>query len=87
MYDRGVGSITPEKELDLDRYKGCSYAIWASTPAILWTAERPQEVGIHVHVHDGHERVEDDTFGVVTLNGKALSRVELIEQMLARTLA
>ena len=37
--------------------------MWASTPAVLWTAERPQERGIHVHVYEDGQYVVDDTFG------------------------
>lgn len=76
---------TPDRKIDLDEYKGCSYSIWASTPAVIWTAERPQEVGIHVHVHDGKTRVEDDTFGEVRLNGAMLDRGTLIQAMIANT--
>lgn len=77
---------TPSRELNLDSYQGCSYTVWASTPAIVWTAERPQEFGIHVHVHSGNTRVVDDTFGKVILNGKPLERSKLIEAMIARSI-
>jgi len=76
---------TPPRSLNLDDYAGCSYTVWASTPAIVWTAARPQEFGIHVHVHDGSKRVVDDTFGDVILNGAPLERAELIKAMMART--
>ena len=76
----------PERTLDLDAYPGCSYTVWASTPAIVWTASRPQEFGIHVHVHDGSKRVVDDTFGEVVLNGEPLERSKLIEKMIARSI-
>lgn len=46
---------------------------WASTPAAVWTAERPQELGIHAHVHDGHSRIENDTFGEVVCKGRNLT--------------
>src|SRR6266705_5350744 len=75
---------TPKRTLDLDQYRGCTYTIWASTPAILWTASRPQEFGIHVHVHEGNIRVVDDTFGEVRLNGKAVERECLIRSMIDR---
>lgn len=78
---------TPARTLNLDEYQGCSYTVWASTPAIVWTAARPQEFGIHVHVFRGAERVVDDTYGQVTLNGKELDRRALIESMLARSIA
>lgn len=77
---------TPERRLDLDEYPGCSYTIWASTPAIVWTAARPQEFGIHVHVCRGTERIVDDTFGEVVLCGKNLDRRSLIDTMLIRSI-
>jgi len=76
---------TPFRTLDLDQYKGCHFTVWASTPAIVWTAARPQEFGIHVHVHDGTSRIVDDTFGEVTLHGAPLERAKLIEAMIARS--
>lgn len=78
---------TPSRTLNLDEYDGCSYTVWASTPAVVWTAARPQEFGIHVHVHRGRERVVDDTFGEVLLNGEKLDRSKLIQAMIARTIA
>ncbi len=42
--------------------------------------------GIHVHVHDGSSRIIDDTFSIVKLNGKDLSRGELLELMMQRTI-
>ena len=78
--------IEPDRSINLDEYKGCNYTIWASTPAILWTAERPQEKGIHVHAHDGTRRFIDDTYSEVILNDKQLSRSELIEMMINRTI-
>lgn len=78
--------VTPDRSLNIDDYKGCSYTIWASTPAIVWTAAREQEFGIHVHVHDGTERVVDDTFGAVVLDGKLLERSELVKLMMQRTI-
>jgi hypothetical protein len=78
--------IKPDRSLNLDDYKGCKYTIWASTPAVLWTAERPQELGIHVHVFDGMNRVIDDTFGEVLLNGESLKRETLIQSMIDRSI-
>jgi len=89
LHDRTATHLTcllPDRSLNLDDYEGHSYTVWASTPAIVWTASRPQEYGIHVHVHDGHDRVIDDTFGEVILNGKALVREELLQAMVARTI-
>lgn len=77
---------TPTTSLDLDKYPAHRYWIWSSTPAVLWTADRPQQKGIHVHVNEGANRIIDETFGEVVLNGKALDRTELLKAMVARTL-
>jgi hypothetical protein len=75
------------KILDLDQYPNCKYDIWASTPAVVWTAKRPQQKGIHVHVHDVNgNRIIDETFGVVTLEKKRLKREELIDKMFASSI-
>ncbi len=76
---------SPDRSLNLDDYAQCSYTVWASTPAIVWTAERPQEFGIHVHVHDGNVRIIDETFSEVILHAKPLDRTTLIASMIART--
>ena len=74
------------KEINLDDYAGLPFQIWASTPAVLWTAERPQERGIHVHVYQGGEYCIDDTFGVVRYEGKILQRSDLLSTMVAGTI-
>jgi hypothetical protein len=89
LHDRYAKTLKyeiPDRKLNLDDFRGCRYAIWASTPAVVWTAVRPQEFGVHVHVHDGNSRVIDDTFGEVTLGGKLLDRSELIRDMISRTI-
>lgn len=89
LHDHAAGHLTyilPSRSLNLDDYKGHSYTVWASTPAIVWTARRPQEYGIHVHVHDGAHRIIDDTFGEVILNGTALVRADLLQAMIDRTI-
>ncbi|UVL37236.1 MULTISPECIES: hypothetical protein [unclassified Pseudomonas] len=85
-YAHTLNYVTPDKELDLDDYTGCTYTVWASTPAILWTAHRPQEFGIHVHIHKDKKRVVDDTFGKVKLKGKYLEREELVAEMMRKTI-
>jgi hypothetical protein len=52
----------------------------------VWSADRPQEKGIHVHVNDGAKRIVDDTFRVVILNGKPLERKDVLQAMLERTI-
>ena len=89
LHDRFSNSntyVVPDRALNLDDYCGLSYTVWASTPAIVWTAARSQEFGIHVHVHDGPKRVVDDTFGEVILDGAPLDRADLINAMMARTI-
>jgi hypothetical protein len=89
LHERTATHLTcllPDRSLNLDDYGGHSYTIWASTPAIVWTASRPQEYGIHVHVHDGTDRIVDDTFGQVILNGQALVREELLQAMIDRSI-
>ncbi len=45
--------------------------IWASNPAIIWTAERPEELGIHVHLFKEKKGTpdSDDTYGIVEIDG------------------
>ena len=74
-----------DKEINLDDYAGLQFQIWASTPAVLWTADRPQERGIHVHVYKDDDYLVDDTFGTVIHNGRALDRSDLFARMVAST--
>lgn len=80
--------VIPERLLNLDDYAGHHFDIWSSTPAVLWTADRPQERGIHVHVYDGEgpRRVEDNTFGEVIYRGERLDRKKLWALMTENTL-
>ncbi|WP_298022155.1 hypothetical protein [uncultured Parasphingopyxis sp.] len=76
--------ISPDRKLNLDEYAADhDFRVWASTPAIVWTADRPQEVGIHAHVEkkDG-ERIFDDTFSEVIYQGESLKRGDLLQKML-----
>ncbi len=44
--------------------------LWASNPAIVWLADRPEEAGIHVHAYDARNaRAIDDTYGSVRIDG------------------
>lgn len=83
---KNPGFEEPNRRVNLDEYPGCNYTLWASTPAVLWTAARPQEKGIHVHLHEGNQRIIDDTFGEVVLDGKALVREDLLQMMVSRTI-
>lgn len=79
--------VPPDRRLNLDEYPEHHFDMWSSTPAILWTANRPQELGIHLHIYDGEttRRVVDDTFAEVTLNGLSLDRRDLWQRMTANT--
>jgi len=86
-FPRAAEAVIPDRRLDLDDLDPSSkYDIWASTPAIVWTAERPPEQGIHVHVRDcWNRKLFDDTYSVVILDGTELDRKELFERMVAHT--
>lgn len=73
-------------EINLDDYVGLPFQVWASTPAVLWTATRAQERGIHVHVYKDGDYLIDDTFGTVIYQGKTLQRKDLFDIMVANTI-
>ena len=74
------------RALTLDEYAGLPFQVWASTPAVLWTAARAQERGIHVHVYKDGVYLIDDTYGSVIYKGKQLDRLALLEVMVANTI-
>lgn len=80
-----ANTVMSERVLNLDDYADSRFVVWASTPAILWTADRPQELGIHVHLAQGGKRIIDETFGRVIYKGVELKREELLQTMIERT--
>jgi transposase-like protein len=67
---------TPSKrKLDIKQadYPG-GIQIWGSNPALLWTSERAEEEGIHVHAFrkDRNEPDSDETYSEVTVDGLSL---------------
>lgn len=78
--------LLPDRELNLDDFPHHHFDVWSSTPAVVWTANRPQEKGIHVHVYDDKARIVDNTFGQVVYRGKPLDRNVLWEQMTQNTI-
>lgn len=86
IYDQGYGFIDSNKHLNIDEWPDCEFALWASTPAILWKANRPQERGIHVHLSVNGQRVIDETFGTVIYQGEPLTRSCMLEKMMDSTL-
>jgi NAD-dependent SIR2 family protein deacetylase len=67
--------------LSQEKYPG-GIQIWGSNPAIIWSAEKSEEEGIHVHAFKGDDDTPDldDTFSKVTINGVTL------DPMMVRTL-
>lgn len=63
--------------------------MWASNPALLWTAPRPEEEGIHFHGYasDKSTRLEDETFDEVVLDGLKISETQLRYFMAQKALA
>lgn len=60
--------ISADKHLDIrqeDYPEGI--AIWASNPALIWTAPRPEEKGIHVHAFGAN--IINDTYASVMIDG------------------
>lgn len=63
--------------------------IWASNPAILWTAQRNEAEGIHVHAFKAGTPIPtvDDTYQRVEIDGvsinPAMARVFMVQQSLA----
>ncbi len=87
QFSRANQYVEVDRLINLDEYAGCSFDVWASTPAILWTADRPQERGIHVHVRDQNGKwLIDDTFGTVIHQGVVLDRIDMLERMVANTI-
>lgn len=88
QFHKSNSYVVPDRTLNLDKYPGQHFEMWSSTPAVVWTADRPQERGIHVHVYEGEgpRRLEDDTFGRVVYQGKELDRDMLWAKMREHTL-
>ena len=59
--------------------------IWASNPAILWTAPKAEEEGIHVHLfRSPHGAPEpDETYNEVRLNGELLDEA-MVRHLMAQ---
>jgi transposase-like protein len=71
------------------KYFGGGMLIWGSNPAIVWTAQRNEESGVHVHVFDGQNSspTVDDTYDIVDVDGLRLEasmvRVFMVQQSFA----
>jgi transposase-like protein len=81
-------SIAPaSKDLDLEQhnYPG-GIQIWGSNPAILWTAKKKEETGIHIHAFNTDETQPtiDETFRRVRIDGIRLQPTH-IRTLMAQT--
>jgi hypothetical protein len=83
-YSAGWQYVDVNRTLNIDDYPEAEFALWASTPAVVWTADRPQERGIHVHLTHNGGRI-DDTFGEVIYRGRRLDRTVLLSTMIQNT--
>ena len=72
-------------ELEQGDYPG-GIQIWGSNPAIVWTAAKPEEAGIHVHAYKklGSDPYEDGTFRKVTIDGIRLDP-EMVRYFMAQS--
>jgi hypothetical protein len=78
--------VPSRRQLDIQQrdYPG-GLQIWASNPAVFWMAERPEESGIHLHAYSAEgERVIDDTYGSVIIDGHALP-VQQVAYLMAQS--
>jgi hypothetical protein len=60
--------------------------IWGSNPAFIWTSNRPEEEGIHVHAFrkSGSKPEMDETYGEVMIDGMRLDP-EMVRVMMAQS--
>lgn len=57
--------VNPNRRIDLTRHAvaGRHIRVWGTHQALVWTARRPEEAGVHVHVYNQRgEYVVDETF-------------------------
>jgi hypothetical protein len=82
--------VSANRTIDLGRHlaAGRHIRIWGTHQALVWTAERPEESGVHVHVYnDQGEYVVDETFDQAIWRGVILDADEVRLLMLQRSLA
>jgi hypothetical protein len=67
-----IASAKRNKNIDQRDYPG-GLQIWGSNPAIVWTAQRNEEEGIHLHAFGQNKKIEvDDTFSELVIDGVKL---------------
>lgn len=78
-----ISGLLPKKPVKATKpplsLRQCDYPggiqIWGSNPAIIWSAQKPEEEGIHVHAYlrDSELPDIDDTFPAVEIDGVKLN--------------
>ncbi len=67
--------VRPDRPLNISQadFPG-GIQIWASNPALIWTSEKPEEEGIHVHGFDADKKIIfDETYSSVIVDGVRLN--------------
>jgi transposase-like protein len=70
-----VAPVRPDRPLQISQtdYPG-GIQTWACNPALIWTAERPEEEGLHVHAFGAPGQIAiDETFSSVCIDGVQLN--------------
>ena len=72
-----VAAVNREVDILKDEYPG-GIEMYGTHKALIWTSTVPQESGIHLHCYaeGGKNRLVDDTYGIVDLNGVRLNPTE-----------
>lgn len=81
--------IFPKRDLDIAQadYPG-GIQVWASNPSVLWTLDRPEECGIHIHAFKAGGRIDlDETYRRVRIDGVELPFEEVAYLMAQRSLS
>jgi hypothetical protein len=75
--------VRPDRPLVLHQndYPG-GIQIWASNTALIWTGDRPEEEGLHVHAFDEASHIQiDETFSTVHIDGVVLDEIQIQHYM------
>jgi transposase-like protein len=85
VVQRNVSPVRAPRNLDVQQssYPG-GIQIWASNPALVWTSDRPEEAGLHIHLYDSHGNIAvDDTYDHVVIDSIELNE-EHIQYFMAQ---
>jgi hypothetical protein len=73
QYNKEQKFVESTLKLDLRDFKDCTWEIWVSTPAIVWTYDKPQITGIHAHIYHDSWLIVQGIFGeIVGVGGDSL---------------